>query len=78
MISLSSLLLRKIHYVELLYLSVSLFVVTMQWDFYLFNIFNYFFAKFATFVSNRIWLTRKTNKRQTKQDKYGDVLKAGL
>ena len=48
MISLSSLLLRKIHYVELLYLSVFLFVVTMQWDFYLFNIFNYFFAKFAT------------------------------
>ena len=48
MISLSSLLLRKIHYVELLYLSVFLFVVTMQWDFYLFNIFNYFFAQFAT------------------------------
>lgn len=50
----------------------------MQWDFYLFNIFNYFFAKFATLYPIEYGWQEKTNKRQTKQDKYGDVLKTGL
>lgn len=67
MISLSSLLLRKIHYLELLYLSVFLFVVTTQWDFYLFTLFTNIFAKFATLYSKKYgWQEKQTNGKQNK------------